>query len=64
MKKLLIALMMSCGVVATADSAVVANLDYIHKAIQAEWGFFLPYNDEVSSTMAAANMSSVRCMPC
>lgn len=56
MKKLLIALMMSCGVVAAANSAVVANLDYIHKAIQAEWGFFLPYNDEVSSTMAAANM--------
>jgi len=56
MKKLLIALMMSCGVVAAANSAVVANLDYIHKAIQAEWGFFLPYNDEASNTMAAANM--------
>ncbi|MBQ7949369.1 MAG: hypothetical protein IJ276_00070 [Alphaproteobacteria bacterium] len=56
MKKLLIALMMSCGVVAAANSAVVANLDYIHKAIQAEWGFLLPYNDEASNTMAAANM--------
>ena len=55
-KKLCVAFLSCFMVVSAAWSGKIANLEYIHNAIQAEWGFLLPWNKEVSNTMAAANM--------
>ena len=56
MNKLFVALLCCLGLVAGARSANIANLEYVHNAIQAEWGFFMPFNEAATNTKMAANM--------
>ena len=56
MKKILFAFMSCFAVVGAAHSGKVANLEYIHKAIQNEWGFMLPFNDLIKNPRMVANM--------
>ena len=56
MKKILFALTTCFAVLGIARSGKVANLEYVHNAIQSEWGFMLPFNELINSQTAAANM--------
>ena len=56
MKKILFAFITCFTAVGIARSGKVANLEYVHNAIQSEWGFMLPFNELINSQTAAANM--------
>ena len=54
MKKLLAFLfILFCG---GAQSAQIANVEYIHTAIKQKWDITVPYNSELSNPRVAANM--------
>ena len=41
---------------ATAQSAQIVNVEYIHKLIEQEYGITVPYNSELTNPHVAANM--------
>ena len=54
MKKLILFLFML--IIAPAQSAQIANVEYIHTAIADKWDITIPYNREITNVGVAANM--------